>query len=553
MGTFASDSPSRQFRRRWLIAGLHPLLFALFPIFFLYTRNLGGLQAEWLVVPVVFAIFFVVALHALLSVTFRSPEKTSCALSGTILLLFFSGGVVDLYVRLGWIGEDGEFPARVAAWLLPTAVLILFVLRVPGPGRTTVEVANRIGLVLVLLPWLVHVDELRDAFQRRSTASAAPVAALPQPSHDHGATSLDYPDIYVILLDEYGRDDVLREGYGHDNGPFLAALRERNFTVASRSYSNYSYTVAVVSAMLNLDYVQNVVDEPITLGRVLDSVEHAGLFRLLEDRGYRILTFPSPQSFLELQLAQYEYDRTAWDEFRLNEFSEELLDMTPFDADRLRNWFLGNPQAVEIRENLEKLAEIAELPEPVFVFMHIMTPHEPFLFYSDGEDRPESHRIHRPWGPEQFEEFRRAYAEEVAGINTHLLPAIDSLLEASPEPPVILLLGDHGPRPWGYGVSFGAVGKYVFGDPGALPAWSIPGMGVVEEWMGILHAAYLPGHEEDFYPSISPVNGMRLILSRYVGLDTPPLEDRSYFMDHLMPTNPFQFRDVTGELRAAGG
>ncbi len=51
------------------------------------------------------------------------------------------------------------------------------------------------------------------------------------------------PDIYYIILDSYGRADMLKSVYGFDNSSFMNGLEQRGFFVASRSQANYPKTV----------------------------------------------------------------------------------------------------------------------------------------------------------------------------------------------------------------------------------------------------------------------------------------------------------------------
>jgi hypothetical protein len=350
---------------------------------------------------------------------------------------------------------------------------------------------------------------------------------------------------------------VLQRLYGHDNRPFLDGLRDLDFAIAPESCSNYPYTALVVSAMLNFDYVRNVIGEQGAMREVLESVAEPRLFRILVERGYRIFTLTSSRSLLHHELSEHNVARRRGWSLSVSPFSRELLAMTPFDVDRVANWIWHDPEhavspeVAEIQADLEALATIAQIPEPTFVFMHLMSPHEPFLFHRDGSARAE--RIHVPknrdWNTADLASFRENYAEEVAGLNQRLLPSIEALLEASPDPPVILLLGDHGPRPHGYATHWTRVGDFVFGDTDALPMSIVPENGFLDEWMGILHAAHLPGQADRFYADISPVNAVRLILSAYLDLDTPPLPDRSFFPRSPNPSStPFEFRDITSDL-----
>ncbi|HYN64825.1 MAG TPA: hypothetical protein VES36_09515, partial [Candidatus Limnocylindrales bacterium] len=53
------------------------------------------------------------------------------------------------------------------------------------------------------------------------------------------ASDQDLPDIYVILVDGYPRDDTVREVLGGDNAPFLERLEARGFTIDRNAHSGY--------------------------------------------------------------------------------------------------------------------------------------------------------------------------------------------------------------------------------------------------------------------------------------------------------------------------
>ncbi len=81
----------------------------------------------------------------------------------------------------------------------------------------------------------VFVDTL--VVQDRSDpASPPPVVAepvAPVTSHRSGRK----PDVYFLVLDAYGRSDVLKEVIGFDNSAFLDRLERKGFFVARRSTS----------------------------------------------------------------------------------------------------------------------------------------------------------------------------------------------------------------------------------------------------------------------------------------------------------------------------
>jgi hypothetical protein len=539
--TESSQPPARAGWKEYAAAGLHPLLFASYPFVSVYAQNAREVHLKVFAPPLVLAWVCVLTIEAALFAVARRPAKVGFALSAAVLSFFFFGRI--------FAGYEAELGAetRLLAWGGTTVVLMVLIGAASGVGESVSRVLNRVALVLVMLPLIVEGRTIWDVVRHRDAGVEAPGIEIA------AGGAGERPDIYVIFLDEYGREDVLREIYGHDNRPFLDALRERGFAVADGSYSNYGYTNAVVSALLNFNYVQEILDPPYYVNRVMQTVANSAVFELLGRLGYRILTIPPGTSDFDQHLRQHRYEPRggggSLGRMLLTDYTELIVEMTPLRDLRelFRRRDVGeSPEAQRVRRNLGALEEIAALPEPTLAYVHVMAPHRPFVFHADGSGRREAVKVpNREWSGGERAEFRRLYAEEVSGLNHLVLAAIDELLEASAEPPIIVLMGDHGPRPDGYMNLF---------EPYELKRKFEAGEINLDEWLGILMAVYLPGDEDAIYPTISPVNVFRVILSRRFGADLPLLEDRIFF------TIPFQLRfefteikDLAGEARRGEG
>ena len=60
-------------------------------------------------------------------------------------------------------------------------------------------------------------------------------------------------DVYYIILDAYGRSDILSNTLGYDNSDFLSKLEGMGFYVAECAQSNYAKTDLSLSSSLNID------------------------------------------------------------------------------------------------------------------------------------------------------------------------------------------------------------------------------------------------------------------------------------------------------------
>ena len=110
-------------------------------------------------------------------------------------------------------------------------------------------------------------------------------------------------------------------------------------------------------------------------------------------------------------------------------------------------------------------------------------------------------------------------------MNRRIRQVLDSLLSDKKRSRIIIVQGDHGPN----------MTLQVSGATTAAAA----------ERMSILNAYYVPADvRARLYPSITPVNTFRAVLSRYFGDADPLLPDRMYFS----PKEPYDFIDVTREV-----
>jgi hypothetical protein len=94
----------------------------------------------------------------------------------------------------------------------------------------------------------------------------------------------------------------------------------------------------------------------------------------------------------------------------------------------------------------------------------------------------------------------KGYVNQVQYIDQRILPILKTVISNSKNPPIIILMGDHG-----------------------LSGTNRP---------TDLLAYYLPGNgNAKLYPTISPVNSFRLIFNEYFGADYPLLPDQTYIND----------------------
>ena len=165
---------------------------------------------------------------------------------------------------------------------------------------------------------------------------------------------------------------------------------------------------------------------------------------------------------------------------------------------------------------ITKIKQITE--EPVFVFMHVLTPHEPFVFGPNGEEVDYKYtlgpNVETPFGPTyKFgltpSEEIKAYRDQVIYVTKILRQTIDNLLENSDNPPIIIIQSDTGPT-----INFPGITKKE-SDIGRL---------------SIFNAYYFPNKEYNLlYNDITPVNSFRIVFDSQFQTNYGLLEDKSFF------------------------
>jgi hypothetical protein len=396
--------------------------------------------------------------------------------------------------------------------------------------QTITNFLNVVSVVLVVFPILTIASILpQESRQIQTIRARQREAELPVRT-----SSRLRPDIYVIVVDGYGRADVLQAMYSYDNEEFINFLKDKGFYVADQATSNYPQTELSLSSLMNFQYLDEYVSgfgDASGRGPLRELLQHTRFRRFLENAGYQFVALPSAALFAQIRDADVYVRLTPGN---INEF-EGLLASSSIVGVAVEAWGVDLPvQSYEMHRqyvlfSLETLKEIPELAGPKFVFAHILSPHPPFIFDRDGNFVPPDYP-YSSWDASLFpgakEEYIPGYTDQMTFINQKLKEAIQAILESSAEAPVIILQGDHGP---------GAHYDMLKLDDSCLT-----------ERYSILNAYYFPdGDYEMLYPEITPVNSLRVVLNQYFGANLDLLADKNYFAGWL---SPYQFTDVTDKV-----
>lgn len=493
------------------------LLLAAYPTLALFAHNRSEQLPGAMLLPLVTSLAATWFLWRLLAWIVRDATRATLITSLAVVLFFSYGHVFSMVVNKSF----GAFAfGRQRYWLaLWLVVFVLGAWRLLTTRRNLEGLQRGVGiasglLVLMLIAqigWYEATGRVRIS-ELSATDDPEWVARTPA---QHGET----PDIYYFVFDRYANARALELAYGFDNRPFLGALRERGFYVAEDSRSNYASTFVSLASTLNLTHLDRITAE------AAESSDRTVVYRMLED--YRVQRYLRSVGYRYLHLGGWweptRRNRLADDNVvfgaRFSEFTINLLQTTyvaPFTSGRINRSVL---QRGRVLHKFEQMRRIAADPGPKFVFMHMLIPHDPYVFEADG-------------GVVSLDELaqrseRENYVNQLLFTNTQILAMIDHIIDVSPRPPVILLVADEGLKL-----------PHIDGHLNSIDRDNV----IMRT--GILNAVLLPDHHGDeLHPTMTPVNLFRIVFNTYFGTHYPLLDDRVYWFEDV--NQPYRFVDVT--------
>lgn len=503
---------------------LFPFLFALYVILAPLTRNLQDLRPSQALRPLGALLVLAAAGLLLLRAVFRDGHYAAYLVFLALAFIFVFGHLSRVIESRPAADSQGFRLPLLLAWggLLAYLGLRRTWLRFGGAGRVT-PFLNFIVAVALFSQSIISTSVF---LQPGVIPSQVEGAILPVTGDLVPLDCSSHPDIYYIILDAYGRSDVLDAEYGVDNSEFLASLERKGFYVASQSHSNYIQTVLSIPSALNFAYL--APEPPGTDGLEYFSrlIAENRLMLSLEKCGYRSMSLKSGFSFTN----HLDVDVTLVEGSVFNDFENLLLASTPLE---LLAEMLGlqpleysyPAHRARVLFSFKELAELPHIPGPKVVFAHIVSPHPPFVFDADGRQVEPASSYTLNDGDEfggSWEEYRSGYSAQVQFVDRKLQEAIDAILAGSSTPPIIILQGDHG--------------------PGGHLSWDSPEQSCLWERTSIFNAYYLPGGAQGLYSSITPVNSFRVVLNRFFGAELDTLVDQTFYSSQR---HPRQIIDIT--------
>lgn len=475
----------------------YPLLLGFFPALSLLSRNIGDAHPQEVWLPCAVIVLVALGLWGGLFAVLRNHHKCAVLIAAFWVPFHAYGGLVD-GLKGALRSDFSPVPVvlEAAVIVLMGLGLFLWLLRTRRDLIGLTRAMNLAAICLLAVPLGAYgLARLRQ--------EAPPAAAKPPGTGNFSPEVLAaLPDIYYIVPDSYPRADVLLETFGHDNTPFLEALKQRGFHVVEDAHSNYPKTQMSLASSMNLDYLdpeQLKAEWDEALPNFVAQIWDNKVMDFLESRGYEFPTFSSGVAATEINTGRF----VKPDTFLLTELQQVYLAMTPLRSpvERLSR----SNEANRILFVLDELGKVRRGDKPMFVFAHMMAPHMPHNFDAEGNSLSET--------PPYYQGFRDA----VVCINERLLIMVDRIRERQPNS-VIIIQGDHGCRSdW----------QSTAGSD--LIPWKGTREEYIRDYTAVLNTIYFPDDDYSaFYSGITPVNTFRIVFNKYFGTNYELLPDKTF-------------------------
>ncbi len=507
----------------------HTVLIALYSVFFLFAENIKYVKTSDLWSPLIIVVSGSLVLLLLNRLILKNTIAAGIITTVMVLIFFSYGHYHELLYpkKIPIIGVrlDHNFYKWSSGILI--ALLYWRLIKAKQAWYKLNGLLNFVAILLLAMP-------LYKIFQDKAMPNMAD-SKQEKPILQQEKLS-NTPSIYYLVMDAYGRNDVLRDMYGFDNSEFTDWLKEKGFYIAEKSFANYNKTVLSIPSAMSMNYLDSLAE---VLGKksenqtpLLELIDKNPTVDQLKAFGYTSFAFDAPiLDYLFMDSADLFYTTPG---AYVNLFENELLNTTIIRAFK-RKEAVSSPDQWEhhrkkILKGFEKVVAVSKRDEPYYVHGHILAPHQPFVFDREGNAQDPKHH-YTCWYPVEEgrdpEEYRTEYIEQLEYVNEKLKQTVEAVLENSKQAPIIIIQGDHGP------CAELTNTKTIEGNN-------------FRERMPILNAYFFPDQNYDaLYPSISPVNSFRLVLSQYFGRDLPLLQDSAFYSTW---EHNYDFVNVTDSL-----
>lgn len=256
------------------------------------------------------------------------------------------------------------------------------------------------------------------------------------------------PSVYLFVMDEYAGFASLEEHFNFTNGAFKDSLLAKNFYVATHPKCNYNFTFFSCLSLLQMNYTANQTIEELQKSdaylKAMLAIQETNTIRFFETNGYQIInnTFfkLSPKSEPSFSVVPLE-EKLITNKTIGNYLQKTALNHIPSNTiQKLLNTRTANFSSYNTQAINNVLNAVNKRKGPVFMYTHLLMPHEPYIKDKNGKEKP-YHIVYK----EGLNNYKNNYVEYLQYVNNELLKLVNNI-QANSKNAVIILTSDHGNR-----------------------------------------------------------------------------------------------------------
>ena len=396
-----------------------PVVFSIYPLIHIYLLNTGEVTFWMFAQAGLSVLVLCTALCGLFYIVYKDIARC-CIMAAVTVFVLYQYLIFKTYLD-----------SAVFWCFLLFAGVVISKIRI----KNLFKIFVFISMVLFLFNAFEVTVFVKDSLQNIFYVKTKEAKPLPLKT----AKSEKQPDVYIILLDAYPSNDVLKRDFNFDNSAFINTLEKKGFFIFDSIYSNYTKTICSLPSFLNHKYTENFEYTPSL------ALSNAALFKTAYDNGYKV-DFINSFSGFKLEKG---YVSSVTDVSKHYAGTATTINQAFFYGTFFQKMFPFFNKRNNVKDIFwTELSKEINVSSPKFVFAHIMAPHLPYLKDRNGKKLNAFKRddILVNEITKEYKINKKNCIEYLLYTNNKTKSAVDEIFEKTGGNAYIIILGDHGLR-----------------------------------------------------------------------------------------------------------
>lgn len=406
-----------------IIEILSSFLIALYPCLYMYFNNIG--EAFFLDIVPISIIFMIISAILLLLTYFLFKNITKAIFcSNIILFLLLNFKSIEDFLNNMYSGFYYWHVVIIIIFIIISLIIFLIQYNFKELKNMN-KILTLIFAFLIIfnfatsLPKIIKMNNLYDTHQDNVTV----ISKVEN-------NSINKPNFYFLIFDEYGGPENLSYFMQYDNRDFYNNLEKNNVNVSYTSRNKDISTIAVIVDLVNFEFISN---SSITTHESMLLRHNAKLVQLFKEHGYKFnkITNDAVGKGFEIDYSSADSNIESTTETAYG----MIINATIFYP---LNFNISDNYVDNLKSRLNYMYDSIKLEDGgVFTFGHFNLPHLPFVFDEYGNINP--NYLYRDI------ENSETYLKQLKYTSKIIEKYISLIKEKDPKA-IVLIQSDHGCR-----------------------------------------------------------------------------------------------------------